>query len=758
VVILPRPRFRPSRRSGRRSSRLILLALAFATLLPARLQAQAGQTEVVRVRFEGNEAFPDDSLARAIVTRATECRSVFFSPFCWVGAGFAVERFYLREREIPNDRARLQIWYQRRGFREIQVDTTTVVEPDGGAVVSFRIDEGRPIIADSIVVTGVGELPVRGLLDRLPIRAGDRLSVLALDATRDTLTQRLANQGYARVEVLRSHMIPSDDPYRARVTFEVTPGPLTRFGRITIEGNEQLSETTVLRTIQFKPGDIFRRRQLLDAQARLFGLEILRSAEVAPDFDAGIDSVIPVHVRIQEGDVYRVRYGAGWSTSECLDAEARWASRNFRGGGRILQLRSRVSNILAPEFGDLLCPQGGRGDFAELNWLAAIDFAQPWIRSTRNSLTVSLVAERQSLRDVFIRRAVGLQFSLSRALAPQTPLTLSYRPELSRLDAAEILFCTGFLVCAPDDVSILESANWLAPVGLNLTRNRANNILNPTRGYSVVLDMEHAARWTGSNFRYDRVLTEGTWYASLGGARVLATRAHAGWVGARAFSQRLRERGSVDVVHPQKRFYAGGANSVRGFAQSRLGPRVLTVETIRLLRSAGGGGAGCTPAEVLDLSCDASALSDGAFISRPTGGTRVLEGNVEFRFGLGRGFEGAMFTDAGQVWGADEKVSLSGLEVTPGVGVRYLSPIGPIRLDLAYRFRNGQKLSVVTTQIRPFDPSRDEEADRISVNGVELPFVRTADLAVLGPQVLFGRSAATSFSRFQLHISIGQAF
>jgi len=678
-------------------------------------------------------------------------------PLCWVGLDFAMQRFYLRERDVPLDRARLEIWYQGRGFREVAIDTATVVREDGKVEVRFTIDEGTPVRAESIDFIGTEDLSYPELLDDLPLRAGDRLSVLALDATRDTLERRLSNRGYARAEVLRGSLIPPDDPYRARVTFDVEPGPQARYGHVEVSGNERLSESTILRTLQFRSGDVYRRDQILEAQGRLFGLEILRSASVEPDFVTGPDSVIPVNVRVQEGDAYRFRYGAGWSNAECLNVESLWAARNFLGGGRLLQVRGRMGNLLAPEFNDILCRQSGDGEFAKLTWLASVDLAQPWLFSTRNSLSASLFAERQSLPGIFIREAVGLQLGITRAIGPQSPLTISYRPELSRLNAAEVLFCTGFLVCAPEDIAILEGANWLAPVGINFTRHMANNLLNPTRGYTLVIDLEHAAAWTGSNFRYDRLVAEGTWYAEVATSSVFATRLRAGWVGAGAFQELILSRDDVEVVHPQKRFYAGGANSVRGFPQSRLGPRVLTTDPVALL-SQSEDGAGCFPEELLDLSCDAGLLPEGRIVPRPTGGTRVIEGNVEVRFGLGSAWEGVTFADFGQVWSSTRSVSLRDLEVTPGLGVRFFSPIGPIRVDLGYRFRGGENLSVVTSQIRPFDPSVDDPLDRLSVNGARIDFVRSEELAVLTPTVFFGDSGRFSFSRLQLHISIGQAF
>ena len=731
------------------------LLVAF-TLLGVVFAAPGGaqvRPEVSDVHFVGNRAFPSDSLAWAILTRPTECRSVVFLPFCWGGAEFAIQRSFLSRREYPLDQLRLKVWYQRRGFREASIDTATVLDPDGRARVTFTVEEGRPVLVSSIEYTGAEEVESPDLYRELPLRVGEPLSDIAADATRDTLSRRLANVGYARVVVLRSSFIPTSDPYGARVTFDIAPGPRSRYGHVTVAGNESLSESSVLRMLQFRSGDVYRLDQIQAAQGRLFGLEIVRAASVTPDFQTGPDSVIPVNVYLQEGDAHRVRGGAGWSTSECLDVDTRWISRNFAGGGRRLQVRGRVSNILARDFRDLLCPDSGTGPFGALNWSTSVDFAQPWIFSTRNAFQASIYAERQSVPEAFVRRAIGLNFALTRLIGPRTPLTLSYGPDLSRLEAAELLFCTSFLVCTPEDIDILQGANWLAPIGINFTRDATNNVLNPSRGYSMLLDIEHSEAWTGSDFAYTRLQGEVARYGRVSDLAIVAGRLRAGWVHPGKFSEILSDQGGVDIVHPQKRFYAGGANSVRGYPQGRLGPRILYTPLEQLL-----GKGACTPESVGDLSCDASALEDGDFRPRPTGGNTVLEGNLEARITLGRVIQGAVFTDFGQVWGERDAIRPSTVRVTPGLGVRYLSPIGPLRVDLAYRSYGGEDLSVITDGFRPFRDGVDADGDRIVVDGQPLDLVKTQALAILGPRVRFGESSAWSLSRWQLHISIGQAF
>jgi len=736
-----------------------LLASLASCAAPGVVAAQLGRPEVTEVRFSGNKSFPSDSLARAIVTRQTECRSVVFLPFCWAGADFAIQRAWLPRREFQLDPIRLRVWYQQRGYREVEVDTETNVRQDGKVSVTFLVEEGRPVLVDSIEFVGLEEVQAPDLLNDLPLHAHDPLSTIEVDATRDTLSRRLANQGYARAEVLRGFRIARADPYSAIVTFDIAAGPLSRYGHVSVEGQQNLSESTVLRTLQFRPGDVYRASQLQEAQARLFGLEIVRNASVTPDFEAGADSVIPVAVRIQEGDARRVRTGAGWTSSECLDVDSRWIHRDFMGGGRRLEVRGRLSNILARNFRDILCPQqSAEAPFTSLNWIASVNLAQPWIFSTRNAFQASLYAERQSLPDVFVREAVGLTFALTRYIGPRTPLTLSWRPELSRLDAAEILFCTSFLVCTPQDISALQGSNWLSPVGLTFTRSATDNVLNPSRGYTMLVDTEYGDRWSGSDFTYVRIQTDVAHFTQIQTGTILAARLRAGWVAAGAFEGLLGAGVNADIVHPQKRFYAGGANSVRGYPQSRLGPRVLTTDVENLLQPVEKGGAGCAPESVVDLSCNASPLGDAGFQARPTGGTKVMEGSVEARIPMSPTLQGALFTDFGQVWNVADDIDLGSLRVTPGFGIRYLSPIGPLRVDLAYRFTGGESLRVVTNGVRPWVEGTDDPDNRLTVDGNPVPWVESRALAILSPKVLYDESPATSLRRWQIHISIGQAF
>ena len=735
--------------------------LVFLILLvsQAPLLAQAPSIEVLSIEFLGNEAFPEDSLARTIVNRETRCRSFsVFGLFCPFGA----QREVLNERELARDVLRLTNFYNIRGFRDARIDTVLVSPSEDAVELSFQIDEGPPVRIASLTVEGADVFEEFDPTAELPVEVGGLLNAIDLAATRDSLIQRFRNRGYPRADVSRSWRLPAGSPYQADVTFEVETGPHSVFGPVTLVGNEELDGDVIRQLLPFEEGQEYSEVRTLEAQRNLFSIEMIQRASIVEAVDpAGVvpDSVVALQVQITEAEVHRMSLGGGWSSSDCVNAETRWTSRNFYGGARQLQLRARASNWFADQLWRSVCGQAAVDDFGGANWLLSAEFSQPLVQQSL-ALGASVFFERQSLQDVFVRQSVGLDFSVSQAVGRNLSYTLAYRPELTRLEAAEVFFCTSFLVCTPEDVSSLQDRNLLAPISVNIVQASTNNVLNPTRGYQIVLNFEHSSTTTGSDFQYNRALGEATAYLETRRGQVFAARIQGGWVGAGLFTI---PGGGADIVHPQKRFFSGGANSVRGFAQNQLGPRVLTVDPSSLLfPNTLAGLAPCTPAEIIDLSCDATGLRSGEFgTPRPTGGRMVLEGGIEYRMVTGRRVEVAVFTDFGRIWTEQESSTVSRLEITPGFGIRYLSPVGPIRVDLGYRFRGRESLQVVTAQIRLLGPDDDPDT-RIkgTVEGQEqvIDYVRSEALALLDPRVSFGPPGGFSFRRLQLHFGIGQAF
>jgi outer membrane protein insertion porin family/translocation and assembly module TamA len=297
-------------------------------------------------------------------------------------------------------------------------------------------------------------------------------------------------------------------------------------------------------------------------------------------------------------------------------------------------------------------------------------------------------------------------------------------------------------VCEQGTIGLLRNRNALSPISLDFYRDRRNDEFNPSDGYSARADFEHASRYTFSDFRYNRVSGEGTLFRQLGKA-VLAAHIRGGWVKALQPSGNIATDGLNEILHPRKRFYAGGANSVRGYGENQLGPRILTVDPAKLIA------AGCTTASIASRSCDPNHPTDTStvdvkdFTALPTGGTSLLEGSVEYRVPfLMKNLQAAVFVDAGYVGVPSTDVTKGKGAITPGFGVRYLSPVGPIRVDLGIRPSLSETLAVITEVTNP-DGSHTlvQLSNKRSYNPVE-----------------GGSGISKILNRLALHLSIGQAF
>lgn len=723
---------------------------------PAQVAARqqplsADSTEVAKVSFVGARAFPDDVLATAIVTASTRC--VALTPLCWLNIG--VERQYLDPVALGADVVRLRLFYYQRGYREAQVTADTTRDGDRIRIV-FNVDEGLPVRVASVAFDSTRGLP-SAVTRNLPLLPGQPFSQVAYEAARDTMVGRLSNLGYALADVLAGYSIPRDSPHVAHVRYELIPGEKARFGAIEVAGAEKVSPAVVRRMLTFQPGDLYTRDAVLRSQRNVFAQELFQHAEIRAAPSIATDTLIDVRVQVNEGNLHRVRLGVGLSTAEFLNAEGRWISRSFQGGARRLELRGRIANLLAPQLSSTPLFEESTDIYGRIAGSIAADFTQPWFFGPLNTFGAGLYFERRTFPGVFVRTAAGGYFSFARTLGPGESFSFGYRPELTKLETADgdLIFCLGFVACGPREIAALSELRWLSPLVASYVRDRSNSIFAPTRGYLIRLDAEYGSAVTVSDFDYARIMADVTDYHSVRPGLVLAWRLRSGWARAIGVAD------SALGVHPQKRFFAGGPNSVRGYAQFRLGPKLLTIDAVnRLAQPVEKNGAGCTPQEINDGTCDAAALAaamPGLFEVRPLGGALLVEGNVEMRFPVYRDLlRGAAFFDFGQIWAERQSGERERLAVTPGLGVRYFSAVGPIRVDIGYNPQGAERVNVVTTEVE----FRNEEdvCEEILPGVVYDPqrLCRTNRLRQLGTVSWNPRDSF--FDRLQLHFSIGQAF
>ncbi|NUP57425.1 MAG: BamA/TamA family outer membrane protein [Gemmatimonadaceae bacterium] len=681
----------------RRLPRLLLAAsLLVATPFVAHAGAQSppvdprDSMDVASLTFDGAKNVSATDLKTVLFTRTSSCRLVLFAPICKLTPNLLfTDRRRTTRKALGEDITALRVYYWRRGYREAQVDT--VLAPvKRGMAVTFRIVEGEPTRVGAFTVTQRAPvLSRRELDDAVALQEGDPLSLVALDSTLARLKVAVWNHGYGDVRI--DPIMPAPDAsHVVPLTIDIDPRWLTRVGTVQFQGNSVLSDATLRRALLLRPGALYTRDAVLESQRRLFQSPAINRALVVTP--AAGDSVKQISIAVTESPPRHASVTLGFNTIEFGQAAVE-LRHNVLGAGRWLSLRAAAGNLLGEQL-------NGRAVFRQVipedtpdasvflspTYQGSLTLTQPWIAGARTSASVTVFGGRRSLPGVVVDEDAGVTLGLVHELGPRLPVGINYRLESTRVRGGAVYFCAGYGICDDATVTALSTRQRLAPVGLSAWIDRADDLEAPTRGYTAVIDAEHASSATGSTFSHERVAGDGSYYRAFGRSdpdedrfpKVLALHGRAGWV---------QPHG---ILHPRARFYAGGMQSVRGFAENELGPQVLEVRRASLIA------AGCTDATIASGSCDPSGIPSSEFFTRPTGGSSVVEGSAELRLPLGSRLGTVVFLDGAYVGTAGLDVAARGRgAITPGAGLRYRSPLGVLRLDFGLRPVGAQSLPVV---------------------------------------------------------------
>jgi outer membrane protein insertion porin family len=734
-----------------------LLALLSARGVPAQDTPPEDRTHPVvdAVKFVGvTKVIDKGDMSTGLATQPSGCKSLLLEPFClFTKSHLVYDTRTLDHIELARDVVRIKVYYYRRGYRETEVDTlvSRAKSHTNRVRVTFRVTEGKPVLVKSLAVQQPDSVLDKGTLKRtVLVRPGKPLNLVDIDTTHTRLRDALWDKGYADAEITDTIAV-HDSARTADVTIKIDPRWVATVESVTVHGDSVLSPEIAKKMVTLKPGNIYKRQDVIESQQALYNSNLYRRATIV--LPPRGDSAKFIEINLAEARLHSVRLSGGFNTIDFIQTEGKFTNYNWLGDARRLDLHLVVSNLLAPAlngtgiFRDVLADNGLPGTaskgYLDPNYQASIDVTQHWIGDPRNTAGFGLFSHRTSQPGIYIDKGYGASISFTRNVASRSPLSLVYRYELTEVDAGDIYFCVNYGVCELSTIGLLRNRNALSPLSLDFLLDRTDVPLNPTNGYTARADYEHASKVTLSDFRYNRATAEGTMYRPMGRA-VLAWHIRGGWVKALASSGATGSDGLNEVLHPRKRFYAGGASSVRGYGENQLGPRILTIDPAKLINDAG-----CTGANIANGTCDPNGHTDSSHVSGndftalPTGGTSLIEGSIEYRFPfLMRNLQAAVFVDAGYVGSGPSALTNGKAAVTPGFGVRYLSPVGPIRVDLGIRPSITDHLTVITEEVE------SDGSHRL----VQLQTQRDYN------PVEEGSGISKLLNHLALHLSIGQAF
>jgi outer membrane protein assembly factor BamA len=761
---------------------------------------QSERPEVKSLTLSGVRSVDRDELLQSIATSASHCKSFLLYAFCPLSHSSSIwDKRYLDRTELRRDVLRIRVFYWIRGFRQTAVDTTVAKRGGDEVAVTFKIVEGAPTLVRDVHIRQSESVLTTAQINRVvELKKGEPLNLIKLDSTVSHLRAALQDRGYADARVDTATAIDTA-AHQGEATISVNPRWLVRVGPIGIAGDSQVSERTIRNSLSFKTGDLFHRTEIARSQRRLYESGLFQRASIAAlrvrdttraalDSATRMDSVraLRAAARVQSGDSLGrqrtatssrpdtlraievavaeappriTRVSGGFNTFDFVQVDGRFTHNNFFGGARRLDAVATLGNLFAKQLngstvGGLIRFEnvtedvtGDADEFLRPTYNASVDLTQPWLWSPQNSGGLGIFAYRRLAPGVFVERGEGANISFTRDVADRVPVSIAYRFELTGVAASDVYFCVNYGVCDLQTIAALREQQRMAPLVLTVNLNRANDPLEPRRGFTSQVRLEHASAYTGSSYRYNSVYLDGAAYHPIGNRSVLAAHTRVGWVRALSSTTLATSTGvdvSGDILHPRTRLYAGGARSVRGVGENQLGPRVLTIPPSKL--------AVICPelSGVAVVNCDLSrtdtagnTLADRDFVPRPLGGRALLEGSVEYRFPVWRNVFGATFLDGAVLGQGSIQTAAKGAgALTPGVGVRYLSPVGPIRVDIGLNPSRAAALPVVTQVVGP--------------DG-QLRIVQLKDDWKYNPTK--GASGITGMvRRLTLHLSIGEAY
>jgi translocation and assembly module TamA len=435
------------------------------------------------------------------------------------------------------------------------------------------------------------------------IAGGDASSGAILKAE-GLIVRALKEEGRPLAQITDREIVADHKTTTLDVTLTVAAGPVAGFGNTTVEGTEQVDREFTEYMTGLKRGAQYSPEQIDQARERLLGLEVFNSVTLKEAEQLDADGNIPIAVQVSERKPRYFGIGGTVSNTEGLGLEGYWGHRNLFGRAEKLRIDGSISGI-------------GSNDLSELNYNAGIMFEKPGVVGPASKFFANLktVYEHPDAYDRFsVKGGFGLSYELTRYQTISAELSLDYSKITDAFGKNEFL---------------------IASVPLQYVFDNRDNKLNPTKGFRALAFAEPSYDIKNGN-TFVKLKGEGSAYYSLSDSNkfVLAGRAAIGSIlGV-----------SVDEVPADRRFYAGGGGSVRGYSYQGIGPKNIN--------------------------------------GTPTGGLSYFETSVEMRIAVTDTIGIVPFIDAGTV-STKQFPDFSDVKVGAGVGLRYLTPFGPLRVDAA---------------------------------------------------------------------------
>lgn len=560
--------------------------------------------------------------------------------------------------------------YRRRGFAAVKVDPsaneTDSTRPGEGPIRPvIVISEGPRTVVGEIQITGNARVPESELRKLVTSAPGDAFYAPRVAIDRDAILFEYLNRGYASADV-NVRINPRDDSTRADIVFDVREGPQTIVDHVLIVGNTRTKTQIIQRELLLRPGQPLGLDDLAESQRRLSSLGLFRRVRIA-DVAHGSGGRRDVLVTVEEASATTIEYGGGVEGSRLLratgpggEAEEDFAvsprgffdigRRNLFGKNRSVNLYTRVS--LRPNTReDAADSQGSAFGFSDYRVVAA--YRQPRMFGPND--TTFTAAVEQGVRSSFNFSRKGVTAESFRRLTQGLRATARYSLSTTKI------FDERFTEEEEEDrdrIDRLFPRVRLGVLSTAVTRDTRDDVATPQQGAFLSGEGSIAARALGGELGFMKTYLQAFWFRRVPRTNrvTFASRIAVGL--ADGFEREVTTIGPdgnpvttiVEDLPASERFFAGGDTTIRGFALDSVGA---------------------------DNTISASGF--------PRGGNAVILMNGELRIPVWGSLATAVFIDSGNVFARVTQFDITDLRGGAGVGIRYMSPVGPIRVDVGFK-------------------------------------------------------------------------
>jgi len=562
----------------------------------------------------------------------------------------------ISQKLLKQSSENIEALYRDRGYEDVKV-TPRTVDREPKIDIAFDIVEGAQTLVENVEVTGNQSVALAQLTvpKGFQLRVGQPYSPRKLAEDRNRISATYLNRGFLNVEVKTSVKPVTSDAHRLNVAYTITEHLLVRIDEVVYLGRKQTRVPLIARAAQLPPETPMRREHLLEAESRLFDLGIFDWSSVGPRRPITDQTDEMALVKVHEAKRNELTYGFGFEVSH-RGGNVPGGTVAIPGGGGSIGLGG---NQIAPSQSTFASPRGlvefsrrnmrGLAETASASiLLSRLDqrvlttYTQPHFIGSQWQSLASFSIERNSENPLFTAGLGDLSFQLERLISRKSNTRLQIRYEYNKTILSNLL--------VPDLVLERDRHVRLSTFSGTLIHDTRDKPLDAHRGVYSTIDFGITPTALGSSANFTKFFAQYAYYKPVRSV-VFANSVRIG----------LAAPFSGSFVPTSALFFSGGGTSLRGFPIDQAGPQRL-VPFCNVLQNE----TGCVNVTV------------------PVGGRQLFILNSEARFPLGimKSLGGVIFYDGGNVYSAiNFNNFINNYSNTIGVGLRYSTPIGPVRID-----------------------------------------------------------------------------